>query len=82
MGKLDHCLTFHTFLCAYYPSKLGYHTRDMSQTMPLCTGAWAGIKICANRGYSGDEERVMFDFPALQDLHDKRIHLFAGRMLR
>ena len=52
--------------------------------LPRDTGAWIGTprlqrvcNMCAQR-VIGDEKHMVFECPALQDLRDKRPHLFAG----
>ena len=59
-------------------SQMGCHR------LPRDTGAWVGIprlqrvcNICQHRT-TGDEKHLVFECPALQDLHDKRPHLFDG----
>ena len=53
--------------------------------LPRDAGAWVGIprlqrvcNLCAQR-VIGDEKHMVFECPTLQDLRDKRPHLFANR---
>ena len=52
--------------------------------LPRDTGAWVGIprlhRVCNIRQHRtiGDEKHLVFECPALQDLRDKRPHLFDG----
>ena len=52
--------------------------------LPRDVAAWAGIprlqRFCSTCQYRtiGDEKHLVFECPALQDLRDKRPHLFEG----